>query len=574
MKNKNRYTIFPLLLVSLLFSCKKIVDLKPLDIISGDQVWQDPNLIKAYITNLYSRVPLSGVFVDDPGASVEQLLICDEGRSSFDWWPTTFTKGLLNTTGGEVEYWDYNLVRDMNTFFKEITTAGIADDVKNQYIGEVKFLRAYVYFEMVKRYGGVPLILVPQDIHAGESLFIKRNTEKEIYDFIATECDESAAKLLVNTQPESGRVTQYAALALKSRAMLYAASEAKYGTVQLNGLVGIPSSDANAYWQKSLDASNAIISANKFELYNKYSDKAKNYQMIFLEKNNKEIILEKKYTGVQYGHSVDDFYETNANYSYWGCQFSPTLELINSFENIDGSSGLIDWPNVRGELPYILRNKDPRFHASILYNGQQWVNDTVRLWLGVYAGGTLFNSEQNQYKGIDEVGRDQQTSQGSKTGFFMKKFLDPTRSPARPHESDQDWMVYRYAEILLNYAEAAFELGNDVGALNAINQIRTRAGIAQLAAITLDKIRHERQIELVFETHRFWDLRRWHIAKTVLSRNFHGAFPYYDYDQGNFIYKVDNCEGYTRVFKEAYYYLPITEDRINNNPNLIENPGY
>jgi hypothetical protein len=202
------------------------------------------------------------------------------------------------------------------------------------------------------------------------------------------------------------------------------------------------------------------------------------------------------------------------------------------------------------------------------------VKDTVRIWLGIYSGGVLYNSQTQQLNGMDEVGRDQQTDQGPKTGFQMKKFLNPNVQFPAPDASDQDWIIFRYAEILLNYAEAAFELGKPDEALTAINQIRDRAGIAELTSITLDQIRHERQVELAFETHRFWDLRRWRLASSVLNKQFTGLFPYYDADHKYFFYKVGPCESGPRIFKDAYYYLPISTTLIDNNPNLVQNPGY
>jgi hypothetical protein len=562
--------------------CSKTLDKKPLDIITDDQVWSDPNLINAYVVNLYGRSHTTGIFTEmgaDNDFPALEISNSDEGRINYDWWTPLFqiNFGLLNASGGLMDYWDYNLVRDINTFLIQIKTAtNIDDNSKAQLTGQVHFLRAYAYFEMVKRYGGVPLVLMPQSLTEGDSLYVKRNKEDEVYTFIKNECDSSMALLPESYSADQlGRATKYAALALKSRAMLYAGSIAEYGSVQLGGLVGIPADEANAYWQTSFDASKAIIDAGQFSLYNNYpDDKSKNYQMIFLDKGNSEVIFSKKYISVLSGHRADDYYETNANYSYWGTMYSPMLEMINSYENIDGTTSNIDWTTATGDLTNIWKDKDPRFNASILYNGLPWVKDTVRIWLGINSGGVLYNSESQQLNGMNEVGRDQQTAQGPKTGFQMKKFLDPTVQFPASDASDQDWIIYRYAEVLLNYAEAAFELGQPAVALDAVNQIRQRAGIAALTSISMDQIRHERKIELAFETHRWWDLRRWRIASSVLNNQFTGLFPYYDMDHKYFTYKVGNSENTPRIFKDSYYYLPITESLINNNPNLVQNPGY
>lgn len=565
---------FLALVVFSLSSCKKdLLNIQP-SIITENNVWSDPNLINAYITNLYSRSEFAGLYVGLP--EIPNLYASDEGMCVYDFVPNPIGQGTLRNTGGVLEYWPYDLIRDINTLIEKLPTTPLSEAQKNQAMGEAKFMRAYAYFEMVKRYGGVPLIKAVQDVNSGDALFVPRNTEKELYDFIGSELD-ACATLLPETYSgnDVGRISKYAALALKSRAMLYAASEAKYGTEQLNGLVGMPAAEANTYWQASYDASKAVMASGKFQLYNKYpDDKSKNYQMIFLDKDNSEIIFSKKYISLIAGHDFDDFYETNRNYTFWGCAFDPYLELIDDFENKDGSSGKIDWAHTTGFLPDIFKNKDPRFNATILYNGMPWVKDTVDIWSGIYVNGNLLNSQTDKYHGMDEVGFDQKTVQGSRTGFLMKKFLDPTIQFPKPGQSSQDWIMFRYGETLLNFAEAAFELGKTADALDAINQIRVRAGIVPLASVTMDQIRHERRIELVFEEHRFYDLRRWHTAVAALNGDFHGAISYYQWEQEKYSFQVVSADGYTKVFKPAYYYLPITVDRINNNPKLVENPGY
>ena len=173
------------------------------------------------------------------------------------------------------------------------------------------------------------------------------------------------------------------------------------------------------------------------------------------------------------------------------------------------------------------------------------------------------------------------------TNFGVMKYLKESHDNMAGTESawatsDQDWLIFRYAETLLNYAEAAFELGKTNEALEAINQIRDRAGIAPLKSIDRDKIRHERKVELAFEGHRYWDVRRWRIATTELSHSFSGLqyiLDYESYTKGEMKYKLkilNNIDGSSSVplFKEENYYLPITLGRTASNPNMVENPGY
>jgi starch-binding outer membrane protein, SusD/RagB family len=572
-------------LISTLSCEKQLLDKKPLSIISDAVVWNDPALTSAYLTNLYGRVtPLAGEYGTNwNGYDITNvyfdIVASGEGCCNLPWDKSLIAQGLLNGSGGELDYFDYSVIRDINIFLINVKAGNLSDDEKIQFSAQARFLRAFAYFEMVKRYGGVPIILEPQSISADSAtLYVKRNKEQEVYDLIGHECDTLAEILPETSDP--GRTTRYAALALKSRAMLYAASIAKYGTVQLDGLVGIPASDADKYWQLSLNASKKIIDDGKFALFSKYPDKSYNYQMIFLEKDNVEVIFAKKFYDVNYAHSWDDFENPNCNYTYWGCSYSPSMQMVDMYDNLDGSDGKINWANLKGSLRPVILNKDPRCEASIMYNGTPWIGtrDTVALWKGTYnETGVKLLTEFSTYNGRDVVGLDETTFQRPSTGFLLKKFLDPTHKFPITNSSYQDWLTFRYSEILLNYAEASFELdGPTTDNLDAINQIRNRAGVAELSSLTLDKIRHERRIELAFEGHAFYDLRRWRIAESELNTNRLAAFAYWHFDTtpNRYEYEVSQAEEFTRVFKPAYYYLPIGEARINNNPNLKENPGY
>ena len=158
------------------------------------------------------------------------------------------------------------------------------------------------------------------------------------------------------------------------------------------------------------------------------------------------------------------------------------------------------------------------------------------------------------------------------------KYLDPSAdNMSWLCESRTDYQIFRFAEILLNYAEAAFELGKPDDALDAVNQIRRRAGVKELPSIDRDKIRHERKVELAFENHRYWDLRRWREAETALTRSFSGLQYIYDYKSGKFkVVVIEDVDGTTAspTFYNQNYYFPITKARRAANPNLIENPGY
>jgi hypothetical protein len=582
-----RYLIIVLLLIT--WSCsEEILDRQPLDVMTENVVWTDPALISSYLNGIYAEVPF--VFHDANNWSNWQWIVrsywetslSDEARNAA-WKPDPdFKLGILNSTGGCLEYWGYGTIRKLNDFIERVSAStSVDEDFKKIRISEARFLRAYVYFIMVKRYGGVPLITKLQKLDdPEEELYPKRNKEDEIYSFIMTECDACATDLPSSYGAgDYGRATKFAALALKSRAALYAASIAKWGQVQLDGVVGIPNSKSESYWQMSYDASKQIIESGMFQLYNKYpSDKALNYQMIWLDERNIETIFAKQYTGIGGVFSNYEFCQVPRTKHPWGNgQGSAVyLEMIESYENADGTSGVIDRTELTSKLWTIEElwgNKDPRFKGSLYTQGTYWMGKNLDVYRGIQAeNGEIITT--GTYQGVRWAGTD---NRGVGNPFGVLKFLDPNKVIQWPDAGAVDWVVFRYGEILLNFAEAAFELNKTNEALDAVNQIRNRAGITLLTSVTRDVIRHERKIELAFERHRYWDLRRWRTAITELSRDFTSFNYVLDYATGKFkIQLIEKIDGATSspLFLEKHYYLPITPNRIANNKNLIENPGY
>lgn len=579
------YLSFTILSLIGFSSCEDVLDKEPLDIISDSVVWDDEALVEAYMVQVYSQIQFretSSQFYGINGLS----MITDEARDGYTWHniTTTYKPGLTQQSDNPIGWWGYDAIRQANEFFVQMETSSLPESTKNEFIGRMKFARAFMYFTMVKRFGGVPLITVPQAIDASdEELYVSRNTEVEIYDFIISELD-SSIEALPDVSDAGGWPTKYSAMALKSRAALYAASIAEFGNVDLDGLVGIPASEARRFWEASYDASNEIIQSGKFELYNNYpSDKVENFRNIFIdEENNPEVIFSKQYTGVPGITHSWDYVEIPLQFGGLGTT-NVYLEMVESFENIDGSSGELDrnlitsrtW-NLQEDL---FANKDPRFHASIFFEGSEWQGNVLNNWQAlVKPNGEVITD--GQYEGINAVGDNASLSNANgmvSTGFNVKKYADHNMVNPVVNASSTDYIVFRYGEILLNYAEAAYEIDNTDQALSAINQIRERAGIAELSSISRDQIRQERKVELAFEGHRIWDLKRWRIATSTLTRQFSGIKTLYDVNSGDFqIEFIDNIDsGGESAFYERHYYYPITADRIANNPNLApENPGW
>lgn len=584
----------------LFFSCnKEVLNKQPLNIISDANVWKDPALINAYLTQIYNDMPWLGNDCSGNGTSGDAAWnfadindVSDESYPQYrDWNPSNTFKykyGNLNISGGLLEWWGYGTVREINQFIANIPGSPLDAGVKKSKLAEARFLRAFCYFAMVKRYGGVPLILsVQSTADTKATLYPPRSTEQSVYDFIIAEADSSAADLpLVVSADSLGHPSKYAALALESRAALYAGSIAQYGSVQLNGVVGIPPGLASGYYQKSYAASQAIIKSGIYSLYNLDANKTTNFRNIFLVKNNSEVIFAKKHDANNQlaggnGWAVDFFNCPRPQAWGRGLYDQAYLELAESFQHVDGTPGTLDRTAIQQgtyTMDQIWNNKDPRFYATFYTQGNEWKGSTLDFHAGLLLpDGSIQTS--GAYNGIPATG--DQDYQG--TGIGVLKYLDESHDNMAGANSgwatsSQDWLIFRYAEILLNDAEAAYGSGNTAQAMADINLIRNRAGIAPLTSVSTDAIHQERKVELAFEGQRYWDVRRWRTAVTDLSVKWSGIRYILDASNpGKFqVQIINNVDGTSNIpqFRPENYYLPITIARTANNPALAENPGY
>lgn len=576
-------------------SCaKNVLDKVPLDIISDAVVWNDPILMDAYLAEtwadtyvLVNEVNGNGI---NNGKGWFQITWPNKigGESKVNWGGNinAFRNGNLNIGGGLFEWWEqsYQIIRNLNEFLEKVETSPADREFKDSRSAEARFLRAYNYFAMVKRYGGVPIIIKAQGINDPEDeLFLPRNKEEEVYDFIIAEMDAILADLPQTKQTvRYGKPTKYAALALECRAALYAASIAKFGTVQLEGLVGIDAAKADGYYQKAYEAAQAIIKSDQFRLYNDDADRVTNFRNLFLKKNNSEVILSVIHDEVNSQQGGNgwawDFIETPLpNGVGAGNADGVYLEIVEAFEYIDGRPGTLDREAITEDLwtiEELWEGKDPRFFASIYTQNTPWKGSSLEMHNGIITpDGNLVPT--GSFNGVLAIGRHQQPSG---TGFGILKRLDEVHDNTIGWgTSNTDYQVFRYGEILLNLAESGVEIGKTDSALWAVNQIRERAGILPLVAVDRGKVRQERKVELLFENHRYWDLRRWRTAVTELSKNGSGLRYMLDYATGKFKLQIQqNVDGTVAVptFHIRNYYLPINPTRTANNTKLVENPHY
>ncbi len=623
MKKIYCYLLFILAIgTSIFVSCNDFLDQPPLNRLSNNEIFGSESGVQAYMSTLYNRLPIEDFnygsesgFNNWVAGCFMPAMNCDEAIHAE--WPHE----IFGPNGNNMwnRWWAYDNVRNVNTFIREIEKSTLFNEQrKSELLGEGYAIRAWYYFGMAKRYGGLPLIKEPQEYDPNNlsALNVPRSTEEETYNFILEDLDK-AIELLPVTQnaSEKNRINRYAAQALKSRAMLYAGSIAKYGTYDKNGLVGFDDkTKANKYFEEVIKAASDIIESGSYSLYRGSSDLAKSYQQMFWIKDDcPEVIFVKKYLYPGKAHNWD-LWQQPWGYRYpegYGSRLSPTMELVESYRMTDGStkvfrtntqgwilddSGKILEVDDRTEL---FNGRDARLYATISIPGAKWsnakgdVSGIIDVYKGIVEktgenvvilkeGGAFTDTYDYNGEPIYVIGRQGigGTSESTGTGFYIKKFLYEGTCPREMvHDgSDQDWMEFRYAEILLNYAEAAVELGNSSYRSKAIaylNDLRDRAGVAPATAIDVDMVRQERRVELMFESHRFWDIKRWRIGDKVMNNvKLKGLHPYYVANTGKWIFKkleVGNIHDY----KPYMNYIRITDGDLNSsNPPLIQNPGY
>ena len=595
----NKILVSALVMALSFYSCDYL-DVPPINIIQDDAIFNSESGITSYMTTLYYDLPIEDFRYTQQGFNVSGK---GQGRL-----PNVSGEAMcsssddISTIGDGTWWgcWDYGKIRRVNYFLKNFPAykSNFQNTVlADAWMGEAHFIRAYCYFAMVKRYGGVPILREPQEYVGDiESLKVPRDTEKACYDFIAEDLDE-AFRLLPDNEEilGKGRATKYAALALKSRAMLYAGSIARYGTVDLNGLVGIDKALANDYFELAYKAVKELEKSKKFSLYRKNSDKEKNFAELFLAEDSPENIFCKYFQRNVNAHGWDVYF---VPYQYRGNGFSsnmnPTLEFVEMFEHKDGTPANFA---ERAKDTYfddpseLFQNMDARFGGSIIYPNAIFKGEPCSIQKGLIIEDGSKKENATNYEEAVYTANDGQgyhiggksgsgNYSGNMTGFFMRKYLNENmpQSEVIENYSEQHWIEFRYAEALLNGAEAAVEMGQHLDdALLWINDIRSRADIKQLSLsdLTVDKVRHERRIELAFENHTYWDLRRWRIAdKEIETKQYTGLCPYFDINKQKYIFEEVAANKYYYTFDVKMYYERIPDGEIAKNEKLKQNPYY
>ena len=558
-------------------ACQKL-DREFVTTIGIKEIEQSLTNVQALLSAVYSEIPDGTLYI---GGNAMMASATDEAEFTSETSSIqTFNSGSWNAINNPDFVWGnyYRGIRKVNLFL--VSTGKInldpwkldpspsAQSVYNTNLASIKrwtyearFLRAYFYFELIKRYGGVPISNDVLSLDADLSS-VKRNSLDECIKFITTECDSAAANLPLNaaTLPyvnttDLGRVTKLTVLSLKSRVLLYAASDLFNTPTWAGGyanpeLISLPAGDRTARWKAASDAAKAVIDATAVPTLGAYKS-------LFNTFNNAEIIFTRS-------TAASNQFERNNSPIGFNLGLSgntPSQDLVDAYEvKVDATTAVkFDWSNpAHAATPYAA-NRDPRLLMTVIAN-----NTTF---------GTPSRAVQLHTGGLDA----KPITNASKTGYYLRKYQIESLNLLNGNTGVHSWILFRYPEIYLNYAEALNEWSvGHADIKKYVDLVRTRTGVvmppmpAGLSQTeTREKIRNEKRVEFAFEDHRFWDVRRWMIAPTVLGKELRGVDITKNTD-GTFTYKPVKVED--RAFSPKMYFYPIPQSELNIIKGLVQNP--
>ncbi len=564
-------------------SCKKegFLDTKTTASLNAEVTFADSANTMDFLAGLYVDIAYN-FQVENAHNVIESSKLVDESEGrypalgNFD---KTFTAGTFanNYFNNWQSNWllFYRIIRSSNILLANIDKSPLSAAKKKRVKAEARFIRAYHYANLLKHFGGIPLVGDNVFTTSDEGTFV-RGTYEECTNYITSELDAVAAELPLDYSGlDHGRITRGAALGLKSRVLLFAASPLYNGggtssNPEVQKLISYPTADPSR-WEKARLAAKAVNNTTPWS--GSSAGLGYGFYNVFLTRKNSEFLLTYLMPpGKQHERGMLPKSRGGANfYSY------PTQEMVDKFPTINGrpiTTDIKSASNPQGydvQNPYV--NRDPRLSATVIYNEGLYFDNATKALGPVYTYvGSPFND------GIVAISANTATI----TGYYTRKMCDDNAAITGGGNVDRGIPIIRYAEILLNYAEATNEMGNTAEAINTLKLLRNRAGLTaganglygMPAAPTKDEaralIQNERAIELAFEQHRMWDIRRWKLGPLLDGKFLHGMQ----------IAKVGNGYTYTlrnvrtRYFKDIYYYFPIPKDDVTLNPKLLQNPGY
>jgi hypothetical protein len=634
MKKQLSYILSVAVLLLLASSCKDVLDQDPVNVFNEEVVFSDINVAKAYLGKCYDRMGgiqnatnmngdnngVLGMREDLLSSGTDQTL-CIHRPANYVHLKGTMSPDQLgyfaNTGYAGFLRWPhvYSNIQNVNAILANIDdvpeVAPTDAALKTRLKGEAHFIRAYEYAILLMNYGGAVISTAPFKL-GDDYLTLTRSTLQETLDQVISDADAAIANLPATM--EQGRASRAAAAALKSRVLLFCASPLVNGGYEAsNALVSFTSGTQAARWALARDAAKAVIDGTygTFDLVGTYTDPPANlgdadiatysnvYFNIFNQKGawNKETIW-----GIQYpltGGNVN-----NANIWYGPCGYhnwgnnDPTEPAVRQYEMADGTPFVWDKYTPGDQVlrtataaqlaadpqrsPYA--GREPRFYATVLFHGAPWQSrpadgaafdpyDKVQTGHVYNMDGTVKSYGVDSRQGLIEAWN------GTKNGYYLKKFLDPG-TVGQYYRNTNTWVEFRFAEILLNYAEACIELGGaDLQpGIDALNKVRNRAGLPD--RVTTDQatarewVRHERYVEHFAEGHQWYDMRRWMTAPTAISNVYEMKIK--EWVNGDMEWKLDltSMPDARSWANNKYYWIPIVRDEITKAPQLQQNPNY
>lgn len=576
--------IFTLLTV-LSTRCTKVLDQPNLSAYDSAAIWSDSNLVNSYLANLYTLFGNWNVSLDRLDDQVSGI--------GFP------VDAITVTDAGPLATWSYSTIRLINEGIAQVKAGNTSEGFKNRALGQLYFLRAYKYFPMVTTYGGVPYVKIAQDRYK-DSLNVPRNSTKECFDFIISDIDSAIALLpqhiLSSSTTDWGRIDGNFALAFKAKVLLYMASP------QFN-----PARPwDNAYWQQAYSVNKEAYESLKNQGYALVED----YSQIALQEKNAEIVFS---VTNQYPNKIAnwDYGARPGSLSRGTASVTPTWEMVKNFPMLDGKAS--DDPSGKYYKPAAAfmqsfwENRDPRFDKSVVWNGKLFpvagTPSTYRQYTGVGIADPLDAFGVNPNAGVTSANNNKYS------GFFILKNCDLNLTQAQVQGNYAvDFVVMRFAEVMLNYAEAANETGHSEEALEILKAIRQRAGIEAGAdgnyGITAgtrlqyrQAIMDERNVEFCFEGMRFNDLRRWrrfdlldnvpkHGLEAIAKKADGGEMPIeqaqalasdYSLEPDDFSYsalQIPISGVRINTVPDKYYFAPLQSSVIAAGDRLEQNKGW
>ena len=567
-------------------SCDTL-DIDNLETYDESMVWHDANLASAYVNNLYAECFTNWSVSADGNSDI---------LTGMPWYLGTITE-----TGSSYKKWTYTEIRHINEAIKRLEASTELDkSLANNLLGQAYFMRAYMYYWMVLHHGGVPYIKVPQDKDK-DDLFVKRNTTPECFQFMVEDLDKAISMLpakIAGSSSDYGRIDQCFAKAWKAKTLLLKCSPQFNPTHPYD----------NAYWSEAYAAAKEAYDfcvANGIALTERYAD-------IWLQEQGPEVVfpvVNKNPNRVSGWASAT----RPASISRGVNQSNPTWEFVKDFPMLDGKrfddpSGKYYVGDENALLKSFWKNRDPRFNQVLFYNGSEYPVAGKPSGYRQYNALGISNAD-DQY-GINPAAHTNAVNNDVYSGFYNYKAADMTLTQATVLTYDIDYILMRFAEVMFIYAEAANETGHSDVAIDMLKQIRKRAGIEAgadglygLSVGSREAIRKaildEREIELCYEGHRFWDLRRTRNMMKLAGWTKHGIEAIainpdgtdmdlnearektnnYELTTGDFryiIHKVPYTEAAEREFviEESFYFFPIQKVNLDENPNLEQNNNW